>query len=153
MAPGLGMRVVYEKERGDVCMVRDQLVGGFVAAVLLLSGAGMAAASTHEFEVTSADDIYYGTGRHPKTPAVMKAADVWAKIPEYKQILKEELTDDDPKYHLLMKKATERFNKALKKLARRDGYDTLGEVGSIKALKKKKIPDVTKDMVKLVSRD
>ncbi len=52
-----------------------------------------------------------------------------------------------------MKKATERFNKALKKLARRDGYDMLGEVGSIKALKKKKIPDVTKEMVKLVSRD
>ncbi|MHC4549742.1 MAG: hypothetical protein ACYTEZ_13300 [Planctomycetota bacterium] len=111
------------------------------------------AAGQHDFEVVNQDEIYYGFGKHPKAPAVLTADDVWAEIPEYKQILEEELTDEDPKYHLLMMKATERFNKALNKLAKRDGYDMLGEVGSIKANGKKKIPDVTKEMVKLVSRD
>ena len=132
-------------------MLREALV--LIPLALLMAGAQVAAEAAHDFEVTSADDIYYGTGKHPKTPAAMKAADVWAKIPEYKQILADELTDDDAKYHLLMKKATERFNKALKKLAKRDGHDMLGETGSIKSLKKKKVPDVTKEMAKLVSRD
>lgn len=107
----------------------------------------------YDFEVVKPDQIYYGVGKHPRAPAVLRADDVWAAIPEYKQILDDKLTDDDARYHLLMKKAAERYGKALKKLAKRDSYDMLGEVGSIRALGKKKIPDVTEEMIKLVTRD
>ena len=112
-----------------------------------------AAAAKYDFEVVKTDEIYFGSGKHPKAPGVLTADDVWAVIPEYKQILKDELTDEDAQYHLLMKKAAERFSKALKKLAKRDSHDMLGEQGSIKALGRKKIPDVTKEMIKLVTRD
>lgn len=127
----------------------------FVALMLL--GAASAAgvwAEEYDFTVVDKDEIYYGKGKHPKEPAVTKADDVWDEIPEYKQIVDEELTEDDPRYLMLMRKATERFNKALKKLAERDDHDMIGETGSIKANDKKKtIPDVTKELIKLVERD
>ncbi len=127
-----------------------------ILAGLVLGSAVLAAAEAgtkYDFEVAKADEIYFGSGKHPRAPGVMTADKVWAVIPEYKQILEDELTDDDARYHLLMRKAGERFSKALKKLAKRDGYDMLGETGSIKALGKKKIPDVTREMTKLVTRD
>ena len=127
-----------------------------ILAGLVLGSVGLAAAEAaikYDFEVLKPEEIYFGSGRHPKAPGALTADDVWAAIPEYKQILEDELTDEDAQYHLLMKKAAERFSKALKKLARRDRHDMLGEDGSIKALGKKKIPDVTKEMIKLVTRD
>ncbi len=129
-----------------------------VLGVFLVGLAGLIAPvqadAGHAFEVVDEDAIYYGEGKHPKTPAITEADDVWAEIPEYKQIVAEELEEDDPNYHILMRKATERFSKALKKIAERDGYDMIGEKGSIesKGDKKKKIPNITKELIKLVKR-
>ncbi len=116
---------------------------------LVLAGDG------HSFEVVDSDAIYFGEGTHPKTPAVILCDEVWGAIPEYKKILDDDLSDDDPKYHQLMKKATERFQKALSKVAKREGYDMIGEEGSIAAVGevKKEIPDATKDLVDAVGRD
>ncbi|MHC4161998.1 MAG: hypothetical protein ACYSUM_07700 [Planctomycetota bacterium] len=127
------------------------ILAGLVLGSVALAAAE--AATKYDFEVVKVDEIYFGSGKHPKAPGVMTADDVWAVIPEYKQILEDELTDEDAQYHLLMRKAAERFSKALKKLAKRDSYDMLGEKGSIRALGKKKIPDVTREMIKLVTRD
>lgn len=130
------------------------LIWAFLAVVLAGTGVGWAEEG-HEFEVVDEDGIYYGQGEHPKKPAVAKADDVWSEIPEYKRIIEEELDEDDAAYHILMLKATARFEKALKKVAERDEYDMIGEVGSIesKGDKKKEIPDITKELIKLVSRD
>lgn len=123
------------------------------AMCLALGGVRSAAAEDEAaFEVVDTDGIYLGTGKNPKAPGVMVADDVWKEIPEYKKILDDDLTEDDPEYHLLMLKATERFNKALKALAKRDSYDMLGEIGSIKSTNGAKVPDVTKEMIKLVTR-
>jgi hypothetical protein len=127
-----------------------------ILAGLVLGSVGLtvaAAETKYDFEVRKPEEIYFGSGKHPKAPGELTADDVWAAIPEYKQILADELTDEDAQYHLLMKKAAERFSKALRKLAKRDSHDMLGEVGSIKALGKKKIPDVTKEMIRLVTRN
>jgi len=129
----------------------------FAAGFLCLLGGQRAVVADDSeeaaFEVVDADGIYLGKGTHPKTPGVLVADDVWKEIPEYKKILADDLDDDDPEYHLLMLKATERFNQALKALAKRDSYDMLGETGSIKAKNGKRIPDVTADMIKLVTRN
>jgi hypothetical protein len=108
---------------------------------------------TPAFEVVDAEGVYFGTGKHPKSPGEMLADDVWAEIPEYRRIIDEELTEDDPEYHLLLKRATERFQGALKKLAKRESYDMLAEAGAIRANGDKEIPDVTEDMIDLVTRD
>jgi hypothetical protein len=125
----------------------------FVTSIGLLAGVTPVAAEDEvAFEVVDSDAIYLGTGKHPKSPGVLTADDVWKEIPEYKKILEDELTEDDAEYHLLMLKATERFNKALKALAKRDSHDMLGEVGSIKARNGAEVPDVTKELIKLVTR-
>jgi len=104
------------------------------------------------YQVVDPDGVYLGVGDHPRSPGVMRADDVWRAIPEYKQIIADELTEEDPKYHLLMLKATERFNRALKTLAKRDAHDMLGEVGAIVATGGGPIPDVTAEMIRLVTR-
>jgi len=113
------------------------------------------AASKHEFEVVDSSQLYYGRKKHPKSPAHCDADSIWAEIPEYKTIIEEELGPEDPRYHLLLKRATKRFQGALKKLAKREGHDVIGETGSIKAIgkKKKTISVVTKDLIDLVTRD
>jgi len=137
--------------RFGVGLLAVVIVAGLAAGEAWLPAAF--ADESYDFEVVSTDDIYYGSGKHPKTPAVTSADDVWDEIPEYKKIVEDELTEEDPSYHLLMRKASERFQKALKKLAKRDGRDMIGEVGSIKATgEKKSIPDVTKALIKLVKR-
>jgi len=105
-----------------------------------------------DFTVTDADKVYYGKGKHPESPAVIKADDVWAEIPEYKKIVEDDLDEDDAEYHILMKKATERFEKALKDEAKREDHDLIAEVGAVKSNNGKKIPDATKDLIELVTR-
>jgi len=121
----------------------------------LVPGVAQADSSGDEdaYEVVDPDGIYLGTGMHPRSPGVMRADDVWREIPEYRQIIADELTGEDPKYHLLMLKATERFNRALKNLAKRDDHDMLGEVGSIVGKGGSPVPDVTAEMIGLVTRN
>jgi len=137
---------------GGTLAVRHMLV--LMGLFALVSGA-IAAGPKYDFEVVDSSQIYYGKKKHPKTPAVCDADSVWSEIPEYKTIIDDELGPDDPRYHLLLKRATKRFQRALKKLAKRDGYDVIGERGSIKAMgkKKKSIPTATKDLIDYVTRD
>ena len=135
-------------------------VGGFewaaklllLLTVCALPGMVQAEDEEHDYEVTDRDGVYYGSGKHPDAPAVVKADDVWAEIPEYKKIVEDDLDEDDPGYHILMKKATERFNTALETEAKREEYDLIAEVGAVKANNDKKIPNATKDLIDLVTR-
>ena len=126
-----------------------------LAALFALVSGSFAADPKHDFTVCDSSSIYYGKKKHPKTPAHCEADSVWSEIPEYKTIVEDDLGPDDPKYHLLLKRATKRFQRALKKLAKRDEYDVIGEIGSIKAVGKanKTVPTVTSDLVDLVTRD
>ena len=127
---------------------------GVFACALALAVLPARAADDHDYEVTDSSAVYLGSGKHPKTPAVISVDRVWAEIPEYKTIIEEGLTDEDPRYHLLMKKASRRFEGALAKEAKRESYDLIAEVGAVKVLKKgKKIPNTTAGMIELVSRD
>lgn len=125
-----------------------------LAGACLLSGPNLALGEDEDaaFEVVDPEGIYFGRGSHPSAPGALVADDVWKEIPEYKKILADELTEDDAEYHLLMLKATERFNQALKALAKRDSHDMLGEKGAIVAKGGGKVPDVTSELIKLVTR-
>ena len=151
------MPLVFSRSRKRVQMSRMAGRIGLVAWILVCATSAdtVCAADAVVYEVVDPDGVYYGSGKHPKSPAVLVADDVWAEIPEYKQIVDEELSEEDAKYHILLRKATERFEKALKKLASRDGYDMLGETGAIvvKGDKAKELTDVSKELIKLVTRD
>ncbi|MGH7163378.1 MAG: hypothetical protein ACREID_07825 [Planctomycetota bacterium] len=129
-----------------------------VATALVSLGLGRGAAlgaedGEHDFTVVDAEAVYFGSGEHPSSPAVTRADDVWAQIPEYKRIVDENLTDDDAEYHLLMKKASERWQKALKAEAKREDYSLIAEVDAVVSSTGKDIPDVTQDLIDLVTRD
>ncbi|MGQ0612163.1 MAG: hypothetical protein ACT4PV_00215 [Planctomycetaceae bacterium] len=126
-----------------------------VAALAALGAGGWvgAAESGHDFEVVDSDLVYLGKATHPKAPSTIRADDVWAAIPEYRKILDNDLGEDDPEYHLLMKKASERFAKALEREAKREGFDLIAEVGAVISGTGLTIPDATQDMIDLVTRN
>jgi hypothetical protein len=83
--------------------------------------------------------VYLGNPKLFQKPAVIAADRVYRAIPEYREILQKGLTDKDVHYHFLMKKASERFTKAVKAMAKKDGHDLVAESGSVE-LAKREIP-------------
>jgi len=106
-----------------------------LAALAVLGSSGLALASVGDYRCTDPGRVYLGNPRLIRKPAVISGDEVYARIPEYQQIRDEGLSDRDVRYHFLMKKASERFAKAVKAMAREHGHDVVAELGSIEILK------------------
>ena len=100
-----------------------------LGAVLLL--AAPAEAGLGDYRCTDTGRVYHGNARLIRKPAVCSADRVYRHIPEYRQILSENLTEKDVRYHFLMKEASQKFLKAVKAVAREDGFDFVAEVGAV----------------------
>lgn len=89
--------------------------------------------------------VYLGNPRLFKKPCVVSADRVYRSIPEYQEILEKNLTDKDVRYHFLMKKASDKFSRAIKDLARDLSYDLVAGVGGISPATKDTpaVPDET----------
>lgn len=107
-----------------------------VVVLLLFVCAPLAEAGLGDYRCTDTGRVYYGNARLIRNPAVVSADRVYQHIPEYQQILKEGLTDKDVRYHFLMNKASKRFLKAVKSMARALGYDFVAEIGAIEVVRK-----------------
>lgn len=118
-----------------------------LASLILL--AGVALAGIGDYRCSDPGRAYYGNPRLIRKPAVVSADRIYQRIPEYKSILDEKLTDGSVRYHFLMKKASARFAKAIKKMARAEGHDFIAEVGAIDIVKKgaKSPPDRTTEAI------
>jgi hypothetical protein len=92
-----------------------------------------------------AADVYFGDARKWDKPAEVDADQVYAKIDEYKEILDKGLKPDDPKYEILMSKASKRFACAVKKAAKDGGYDLVARIGAVKGVDS--VPDITSDAI------
>lgn len=84
------------------------------------------------FAYLSDTEIYYGKKDGAKKPAEIKAQDAFNEIPEYKKIKEKGLTKDDAEYWVLLNKANEKFNKAVKKVAEEEKHDVVAEKGKVK---------------------
>ena len=117
-----------------------------VALVVLAQGAF---AAIGEYRCSDPGRVYYGNARLIRKPAVVSADRIYQRIPEYRKILDEKLSDKDVRYHFLMKKASERFAKAVKKMARAKSHDFVAEIGAVEVLKDKakKPPDRTQEVI------
>lgn len=118
------------------------------AAVALLAfvlAAPVAMAGVGDYTCTDPSRVYYGNQRLFQRPAHVDCDRIYARIDEYQEILRRRLTDKDPAYHILMKKASKRFAAAVKKMARDKRHDLVAQQGSVtKSDKKAKdIPDRT----------
>jgi Skp family chaperone for outer membrane proteins len=95
-------------------------------------------------------DIYYGKKEGAKKPAEIKAQDAFNEIPEYKKIKEKGLTKDDAEYWVLLNKANEKFNKAVKKVAEDDKYDVVAEKGKHKF--DSAPADITKKVIEILKK-
>jgi hypothetical protein len=114
---------------------RASLTALGVLALALALLATPASADMSNYRVADAAGIYHGNCRLFTKPCVVKADRVYRSIAEYKEILDKGLTDKDVRYHFLMKKASERFLEAVKRMAKDLSQDLVGEVGAIKSAK------------------
>lgn len=73
---------------------------------------------------------YYGSPEGAKKPAAITASAVFQKIPEYREIQEKKYDSGDPEYWSLLARANEKFYAAVRKVAERDTYDVVVEVGS-----------------------
>lgn len=118
------------------------------AAIALLAfvlAAPVAMAGVGDYTCSDPSKVYFGNQRLFQRPAHVDCDRIYGRISEYQEILRRRLTDKDPAYHILMKKASKRFAAAVKKMARDKHHDLVAQQGSVaKAEKKAKdIPDRT----------
>lgn len=122
--------------------LRSTVVIAWIFTVLCLSPWSSLAAKTK----IDADKIYYGDAKKYNNPAVVDAAKVYRHIPAHQEIIERKLTRDDPDYWPLMRKASQAFVRALRKICREKGYDLVGEVRSI-SIDGKTVPDITAQVI------
>ena len=88
-----------------------------------------------EVKILNSAQVYYPSvvkkGTKFKKPAILTTSTVFDAISEWKQIKRKGLRKSDAEYHLLLKKANEKFNKALKAVQAASSYDIMAEVGAI----------------------
>lgn len=102
-----------------------------LVVTLVLVPALTAEAGLGDYRCTDSGRAYHGNARLIRNPAVVSADRVYAHIEEYRTIVRENLTDQDVRYHFLLKQASKKFTKAVKAMARARGHDFVAEVGSI----------------------
>ena len=83
------------------------------------------------YRVNDPSLVYQGNPRLFKKPCAVSADRVYRAIPEYREILDKNLTDKDVRYHFLMKKASDKFSRAIKDLARDLSYDLVAGSGAV----------------------
>jgi hypothetical protein len=103
--------------------------------------AGDDAAAEKPKKSVDAASVYVGDAAKWEKPAEVDADKIYAKIDEYKEIVDKGLKPDDPKYELLMCKASKRFRCALKKAAKDGSYDLVAKIGAVKGVSG--VPDIT----------
>jgi hypothetical protein len=91
-------------------------------------------------------DIYLGDPQKFKKPAVVDVDAVYAKIPEYKEILDRGLDASSPRYLILMRAASDKFRAALEAVSDSYGFDLIGGLGSIR-IEGKTVPDITSKVI------
>jgi hypothetical protein len=121
-----------------------------VFLVLFLGGDLMSAELRGRVRINEGD-IYFGDPDHYKKPAVVDVDAVYARIPEYREILEKNLDSTSPRYLILLRAASGKFRKALGKCHRGRGYDLIGGLGSIE-IKGKKVPNITPLVLKALPR-
>jgi hypothetical protein len=83
------------------------------------------------YRVVDVSLVYVGNPRLFKKPCVVDADRVYRAIPEYAEILEKNLTDRDVRYHFLLRKASEKFARAVAAVAKAGEYDLVAAVGAV----------------------
>ena len=121
-----------------------------IALVLVAFGLSSAYAGVGDYNVSDPSKVYMGNSRLFQRPACVDCDRIYSHIPEYQEILRRGLTDQSPAYHLLMKKASQRFSTAVKKMAAAENHDLVAHLGVVTKAKAEApdVPDRTDEVVR-----
>jgi hypothetical protein len=125
--------------------VRDRRLGWSVAVLVVVLVAGaVAAPGSDRPRTTPVGKVYFGNPRNFQCPAELEAAKIFRVIPEYQQLVRDKVEPSDPRYWSLMDKATNRFIRALVTVAKKYGYDLIGEKDFLRGHRlESKVEDIT----------
>lgn len=130
-----------------LCMVQE---GPLAAAERPVGGAVGGAAEQPEKKparTVDADQVYAGDPKADwQKPACVDPDRVFAEIEEYRKILEDRLEPSDPKYQVLMSKASRRFSTAVRAAAKDGSWDLVARVGAVHGVDH--VPDITTDVIK-----
>ena len=121
-------------------MVRPSLPA-LVIALLAVFGLALGAVAPRAacaddkpaYRVDDVSLVYLGNPRQFKKPCAVDADKVYRAIPEYREILEKNLTDRDARYHLLLRRASDKFSAALRTVAQEGGFDLAAGLGAVSA--------------------
>lgn len=121
--------------------------GGAAFASLAIEGA---APDEPKVAILNASQVYYPVpvkrnGKYVK-PAVVTTATIFDAIKEWQEIKRRSLDESDAEYHLLLKKANDKFDTGLQNVRRTGSYDIVAEHGAI-SCENCTATDVTQDVV------
>lgn len=98
-------------------------------------------------EVTVKEEkIYYGDVKEYTSPAQLELNKILDATKECQRIKKEKIKNDNPLYWILLQRANEKVQAAIKKVATDKKYDLVGEIGFITGYSKP-IPDITQQVI------
>lgn len=127
-------------------MMRGLLV---LTAVALLGMPAMAQ-SGRKVTVLNASRLYhpsvFDAKKLYKKIAIISSQQVFDATPEYQQIKKRKISKNTAEYRLLIKKASDRFKRAVRKTASSGSYDVIAETGAI-SVKGKAPGDITQELI------
>jgi hypothetical protein len=75
--------------------------------------------------------VYYGSKENPQNPARITASRVFERIPEYQEIRRRGLNENDPEYWILLDRANQKFYRAVRTVARERRRDCIAEQGTV----------------------
>jgi len=96
-----------------------------------------------------------GDPRKFERPARIVILDVLSKIPAYQQVVKEKLTEKDPRYYFLMQEATQQLVAAVERVTRKSGHDLVADSGAIEVEGgggAAEIPDLTPAVIEALKK-
>jgi hypothetical protein len=111
--------------------LRATAIGTAVLVALVLCASDAWADGKSTYRVDDPSLVYLGNPRLFKKPCEISADRVYRAIPEYQEILEKNLTDKDVRYHFLMKKASDKFTRAVKATAEALGHDLVAATGAV----------------------
>lgn len=95
------------------------------------------------------EKVYLGSPSNFRKAAVVDLGKIFKETEAYKEIQREKLTKDDPKYRLLIVQANKTAKKAMAKLRDEQGYDLIVEKGHLK-IEGEDVPDITSEVIEAV---
>jgi len=103
-------------------------------------------------EITIKEErIYYGNAKEYSSPAQLEWCKVLDATKEYQRIKKEKIKSDNPLYWILLQRANEKVQAAIKKVAEKKKYDLIGELGYITG-NTDPIPDITQSVIEALDQ-